>query len=140
MKIIKQRTFLEKTEYSLTFLRLNAPKGCYYAFPCDKDGKPDPKYKQRCDEAFTHHTIDGQPVEYMGVKSYTTEYSEPAVGLCDCGRNVELDGFTCECDCGAFYNSSGQRLAHPSQWGEETGERLDDHGNYIGGGEEIDWD
>jgi hypothetical protein len=45
-----------------------------------------------------------------------------------------LEGFTNECACGRFYNSAGQGLTHPRFWGEETGERFDDHGNYIGGG------
>jgi hypothetical protein len=47
---------------------------------------------------------------------------EPAVGLCDCGREVVLDAFTCPCDCGRDYNWAGQLLAPREQWGEETGE------------------
>jgi hypothetical protein len=39
---------------------------------------------------------------------------------------VVLDGFTCPCECGADYNSSGQLLSHRSQWGEETGESASD--------------
>jgi hypothetical protein len=54
-------------------------------------------------------------------------FRSPAVGLCDCGANVELPSFTNTCDgCGADYNSSGQRLASRTQWGEETGESLGD--------------
>ena len=61
---------------------------------------------------------------------------EPAVGVCqNCGREVVLSGFTIQCDCGAFYNFAGQRLSNPLTWGEETGERFDEHGNYIGGGD-----
>ena len=47
---------------------------------------------------------------------------------CDCGRWLdagtgEFEG-EYQCDkCGKDYNSSGQRLAPRSQWGEETGER-----------------
>jgi hypothetical protein len=49
------------------------------------------------------------------------------VGLCECGTEVYLDGFTCPCDgCGRDYNSAGQELAPRSQWGEETGESLGD--------------
>jgi hypothetical protein len=47
---------------------------------------------------------------------------EPAIGKCDCGREVELSGFTNTCDCGRDYNWSGQLLASREQWGEETGE------------------
>ncbi len=50
-------------------------------------------------------------------------YVDPAIGKCSCGCEVELDRFTNTCDgCGRDYNSSGQLLAHRSQWGEETGE------------------
>lgn len=51
---------------------------------------------------------------------------QPAIGLCECGREVELYGFTNTCDCGRDYNSCGQLLAPRSQWGEETGEALCD--------------
>ena len=57
---------------------------------------------------------------YPNVREWA--YREPAIGLCDCGSEVVLEGFTCPCDCGADYNSSGQRLAPREQWGEETGE------------------
>ena len=54
-------------------------------------------------------------------------YREPAVGQCDCGAHVTLQGFTNTCDrCGADYNMSGNRLADRAQWGEETGEHLAD--------------
>lgn len=53
-------------------------------------------------------------------------YREPAIGLCDCGAEVYLEGFTCPCECGRDYNSSGQLLAPREQWGEETGEHWTD--------------
>jgi len=58
---------------------------------------------------------------------------------CDCGEKLELyDPMTNECECGRFYNGFGQRLSHPRNWGEETGESFDDHGNYVvGSGEEL---
>ena len=60
------------------------------------------------------------------IKKRVSKY-EPAIGVCECcGREVELFGFTNSCDCGADYNSGGQRLAERSQWGEETGESLGD--------------
>lgn len=48
---------------------------------------------------------------------------------CDeCGSEVLLDGsFTCTCgNCGADYNTFGQRLAPREQWGWETGESASD--------------
>lgn len=47
---------------------------------------------------------------------------EPAIGECECGREVALDAFTCPCECGRDYNFAGHLLAPRSQWGEETGE------------------
>jgi len=62
-----------------------------------------------------------------GVKKYEHRYATPAVGLCNhCNREVTLSNFTNTCECGADYNMSGQELAPRSQWGEETGESLDD--------------
>lgn len=49
------------------------------------------------------------------------------VVACDqCKTEVVLDsGWANECEkCGTEYNGSGQRLAHRSQWGEETGEKF----------------
>jgi hypothetical protein len=51
---------------------------------------------------------------------------EPALWKCDCGEELELFGFTTTCECGADYNSGGQRLGPREQWGEETGESLSD--------------
>lgn len=51
-----------------------------------------------------------------------TEGATP-IGKCDdCGREVMLYSFTNTCECGAEYNTSGQKLAPRSQWGAETGE------------------
>lgn len=47
-------------------------------------------------------------------------------GKCACGHRVYLGGFTNTCECGAEYNSAGQRLAPRSCWGEETGETADE--------------
>jgi hypothetical protein len=59
---------------------------------------------------------------------------------CDCGASVVCEGFTNVCGrCGAFYNFSGQQLAHPSQWGDETGESFDDNGNYVIGSGDPDY-
>ena len=41
---------------------------------------------------------------------------------CQCGRQVDCQGFTNICDCGRDYNWSGSLLAPRAQWGEETGE------------------
>ena len=60
----------------------------------------------------------------MIIRQRNAEYpGSPRVGRCDCNAHVVLRGFTNTCDdCGAEYNSSGQRLAPRDQWGEDTGE------------------
>lgn len=37
----------------------------------------------------------------------------------ECGEKVYTRNFTNECECGALYNHSGQRLADPREWDEE---------------------
>ena len=67
---------------------------------------------------------DGRKIIGPICKSWEQNWHTPGIGLCEvCGHEVELEGFTCTCDnCGADYNSSGQRLASRECWGEETGE------------------
>lgn len=48
------------------------------------------------------------------------------VGRCICGEELLLYGFTNTCLCGRDYNMEGQLLAPRSQWGEETGESVED--------------
>ena len=59
---------------------------------------------------------------------------------CHCGRTHKLEkenwAGDSKCECGQWYNAFGQKLNPPSQWGEETGERFDEDGGYIGGGED----
>lgn len=62
-----------------------------------------------------------------GIVEYSNTYRQCAVGECEvCKQEVYLEGFTNACQCGADYNSSGQRLASRSQWGADTGESLSD--------------
>lgn len=61
-----------------------------------------------------------------GVRVREWSYRAPALLRCDCGNEVSLDHFVNTCECGADYNSSGDRLAPRSQWGEETRESVSD--------------
>jgi len=55
------------------------------------------------------------------------ENGEPAVARCHCGHPIALAAFTNTCSkCGSDYNAFGQALAPRSQWGEETGESLEE--------------
>jgi hypothetical protein len=58
---------------------------------------------------------------------YSWTYTQPRVGLCECGEEVDLDQWTNTCEgCDVDYDSSGSRLAPRSQWGVETGEHWSD--------------
>jgi hypothetical protein len=87
-------------------------------FDCDKEGNLKKDYPKESWESANNLEEFHAPY----VETFTHYYTESSIGLCDCGREVTLYGFTNTCDCGADYNMSGQRLAHRSQWGEETGE------------------
>lgn len=54
----------------------------------------------------------------------------PGLMKCDCGDELEMyrPGGDIHCgSCPRSYTSSGQLLAHRSQWGEETGETAADY-------------
>ena len=56
---------------------------------------------------------------------------------CVCGEHLEVySSGDVNCPkCDRWFNFVGQELRPPCEWGEETGERFDDFGNYIGGGD-----
>jgi hypothetical protein len=131
-KILGHAHWVETPHYELRFDFVGEP-GSGFCFTCDKDGKLRPltpagqESYQRC-ISNTHP----KPVVRLGIRGWTHEYREPALLLCDCGQQLSLsDGMTNECACRRFYNGSGQSLSHPRHWGEETGERFDDHGHPI---------
>jgi hypothetical protein len=129
IQIIKRRKRHEGTEYTRSY-DYKGERDWGFSFECDSKGKVDRDALDlatrltflECCEGFTN----GRPVVYRGVESRDVSWTEPAVGLCDCGAEVVLGGFTCPCDCGRDYNSAGQLLAPREQWGEETGESLSD--------------
>jgi hypothetical protein len=70
--------------------------------------------------------VDGKPILDRGVHTYQRRHVQEKIGKCPCGQKVYLSGFTNTCGCGRDYNMSGQELASRSQWGEETGESVQD--------------
>jgi hypothetical protein len=51
-----------------------------------------------------------------------SKYDVPAVGKCLCGRTMECYSGDNQCECGRWYNSSGQELRDPDQWEEPIDE------------------
>jgi hypothetical protein len=128
MKIIRKRRFSEQTNFERVF-SLEIDPGRMFGFPCDEKGEIDFNSLNEVAANNARRLLANEMLGYVdrGVITWNSRFTEPAVGLCEaCGREVSLDGFTNTCDCGADYNSAGQRLAARSQWGEETGESLSD--------------
>jgi hypothetical protein len=131
-KLIRRRRRVEVSEHRLEFDRLDEP-GRGYSFECDAEGNVD---RDGMNEAARDNYDRARANAHLFAEPYVLtlhrHYYESAVAACSCGRHVTLDGDTNRCErCGAFYNGGGQRLADPSQWGEETGERFDRFGNPI---------
>ena len=132
-EIIQERRCIEYDNYWLDFRWRERP-GAGFTFECDEHGNVESMNEAAQDNyefCLTHpDQVSGpQLVQDQG------DYWEPAIIRCDCGAKVVLENlFTITCDnCDADYNSSGQRLAPRSQWGEETGESYSD---IMRGGEE----
>lgn len=133
MKIIQHRTQIHIVEYRKVFKVVGLP-GSSFAFECDKDGNlngnslgttAQDSYRQ-CLAGNIRLSTGTFRVSAPQIEEDKRSYWEPAIGQCECGEEVHLEGFTNTCECGRDYNLSGQLLADRSQWGEETGESLSD--------------
>ena len=130
---IRRSRWVEEAYYELLYEYADTP-GAGISFPCTEDGKPlamNPIARLAYQKCSTN-TMD-RAVIRRGIIKRTSGYTVPAAIECEgCGEELTLfDPMTNECECGAFYNGSGQRLCHPRLWGEETGERFYDHGSLI---------
>lgn len=130
---VRRSRWVEELHYEHFYEYTDTP-GAGLSFPCTKEGKALPMNPvarlayRKC----STQTMD-PPVVDRGIIRHTSGYKVPAAIECEaCGEELTLfNPMTNECKCGAFYNGSGQRLCHPSLWGEETGERFNDHGMLI---------
>jgi hypothetical protein len=126
MQIISERKMVETPCYEIFFQWKDSAPNHGFGFPGLASGEIDMVELQKKPAALANYNkcISGEyAVTGPEFKSWIHHYSEPAIGRCSCGCEVELYGFTNTCDkCGRDYNMSGQALAPRSQWGEETGE------------------
>lgn len=122
MKIIRHRQIIENVRYTRDFVYRN-DAGAGFAFDCDEEGNLSPDTHESALENYRKCLSGEHDVIDWGVRKSEWSYTEPAVGLCVCGEEVELGGFTNTCEkCGRDYNWAGQELAPRHFWGEETGE------------------
>lgn len=126
IEIIKEREIIESVEYFLNFSW--SDKGGGFSFSCDEHGNVDTAKMRDAARINLWKCYSGEyDVIFKGIEKRTHTYVDPKIGKCICGSEVILDRFTNTCyDCERDYNMSGQLLADRSQWGEETGESVQD--------------
>ncbi len=124
MKIIQNSYVEEIVRYIRNFSWADQDDPYYgFCFDSDENGNVDIDNLSSCARNNYEKCINGEHnVVDLGVKKLVHNYKHPKIGLCDCGEAIFLDSFTNTCECGVDYNSSGQKLADRSQWGEETNE------------------
>ena len=141
-KIVQERESVESVHYTQWFADPNTQE-VLYKVSVNADGShfcwgnPDAKIyetdeftigqsQERNLNDLKKKAAEGTLVD-KGIHGQNFSFQVPKIGLCECGTEVELTGFTCTCPgCGRDYNSSGNELASRAQWGEETGETAAD--------------
>ena len=127
-------------EHSLEALR-KSDHTSGVSFQCDENGvilNP-----LSLTEAAINNLVDAMFSKNYGplkVSSFFRTIRHPSIIICNYCRSevILFDAMTNQCEvCKQFYNGSGQQLAHPSQWGYDTGENFNENGEYVGGGEEL---
>ena len=119
MKIIKNSQIKTNVEYCLEYDCTLKP-GSGWSFDCDKNGKVFKPNENL--EKIKNGEIEAV---YKGIKKYSWNYFECAVGKCECGHVIDLyDPLDNFCTCGLCYNSSGQ-LVTPSGDCDEAGHPYD---------------
>lgn len=122
MRIKSERKHHHVTYYQLFYDRGD---GSGYSFNCDEHGIIKVPVNPAAFKNYVH--CQNNPAFKKEIIECHANWTEPRVGECECGSDVELEHFTNTCDnCNRDYNMSGHELASREQWGEETGECLSD--------------
>lgn len=123
MKIIRQAFSEEVVSYSKTYGAANGE--VYFGFPCNEAGEVQADLNPAAAEnykACESGTLvkNKELMVFLEVRKDTHTVKNEAIGRCDdCDAKVHLtDPMTNVCNCGALYNSSGQKLKPESEWEE----------------------
>jgi hypothetical protein len=129
MELLTHFHIEEIVEYRIHF---STSPGGGYSFDCDEKGNVDVEKLRPEGRANYESLISGAipTIERPLIQEFCSRVKHYATGKCDeCGAIVELSsGEGNDCECGAIYNMSGQRLRPRSQWGYD-GTAWDDEGN-----------
>lgn len=127
MKIKRDRRRETITCYQAVYF--DPTRNYSFSFDCDKDGNVNLEELAKHGTAYENYQAIQRTGICHGITFKTTpeiqdwshDVTHAAIGECQCGGEVYLEGFTNTCEqCGADYNLSGQRLAPRAQWCEET--------------------
>lgn len=117
MNIIRESELVQVENYGLSFEWKDEP-GAGFSFSCTKEGELIvAEMSPLAHDNYVKCMSGEYPVVFQGVKNYYHSYFQPAIGRCECGKEIVLArSFTNECTCGRLYNGFGQLLAPRSQW------------------------
>lgn len=111
-EIIKERERKSRVEVELNFYREDTGELCY-GFPV-VDGKVEPY----TEEGMKNYISLRENKDYYSVlEERTVSWIQPAVAICECGREIELSYDAEECPyCGRLHNLFGQQLLPRKYW------------------------
>ena len=117
--IIKERERKTYSQLELWFYE-KATNELRYGFPCDAEGNVnEPSDKENCIWWKNYLFVKDNNDFYSRVKEVTTSYSDPAIAICECGKEIELAYDAEECPyCGRLHNLFGQELLPRHMWGK----------------------
>ena len=118
MKIISERHKVTKTWHELCF---EDQPYCGFGFPCDENGNVEP-LNPAAQQNYEDCMAGKYPHLHKFIRERNDTHTQPAIGICDkCKSEVQLVDEYCgatECECGEWYNLSGQSILPPEQWQE----------------------
>lgn len=124
LKITSER---QKMVVHHKMLQFSDETGSGFIFDLDEQGKPIfncPEAEENYKDAMAHP--ERFPECFNEVVTHTEVWTEPAHGICSCGKEVLIVNEYCgafSCDyCGQWYNMSGQEILPPELWEEQIDE------------------
>lgn len=120
MEIISPRRKETLAQYFLEFAYSNTNEAGF-SFPSDEHGELLPGQDESLLKNYEKCKNGYPDIVPLGVKKFTNAWTEPAVGRCYCGKEVQLIdvfGGACQCECEQWYSINGQSLVPPEQWEE----------------------
>lgn len=129
-KIIQQRERKTHSETKLNFYDKITGE-IFYAFPlingqltpCKWEAEAnafEPCPEEECPWWQNYLDAKDNSEFYSEIETYTWDYSEPAIAICECGKEIRLERDAQPCEhCGRLHNLFGQELLPERFWGED---------------------